>query len=241
MKTAALSDIGKLRKDNQDSYFAITNKKGVYFLCVADGMGGHKAGDVASRYAVNELRSYFSIWDETNFFKSTNEIKSVISNINSSLFKMAQDNEEYEGMGTTLTICITDGSSGHIFHVGDSRAYIINESRIRKLTKDHSLVQYMVDTGQITSEEAKTHPNKNVITRSIGTDEDINVDFYKFEFLPNDRLLLCSDGLYDSISEEEIKNIVSSARNLNSAARKLIEAANKGGGKDNITAVMFEC
>lgn len=241
MKTAALSDTGKVRKDNQDSYFAIHSKNGIYFLCVADGMGGHKAGDVASRYTATELKSYFSIWDENNFFKSTREIKNVISTVNASLYKMALSKKEYEGMGTTLTLCITDGNSGHIFHVGDSRAYLISESRIRRLTKDHSLVQYMIDTGQITKEEARNHPNKNVITRCVGTEADVDIDFYKFELNPKDRVLLCSDGLYDMISDDEIKNIVNDSRTANAAVKKLVETANANGGSDNITAVLFEC
>ncbi len=241
MKTAALSDRGKVRKDNQDSFFTMRSGKGMYFLCVADGMGGHKAGDVASRCAVNELKSYFSIWDELDFFKSTKQVKDVIETVNTTIYKMSRENEAYEGMGTTLTLCITDGNSGHIFHVGDSRAYLINTDKIRKLTKDHSLVQYMVDTGQITKEQARNHPNKNVITRCIGTDKDVDIDFYKFELMPKDRLLLCSDGLTDGLSEEEIREIVCGARTVNAAAKNLIEAANAGGGRDNITAVLFEC
>ena len=242
MKLAALSDIGKVRADNQDSFMAMRNRDGLVFLCVADGMGGHKAGDVASRVTVRELKSYFSMWENTNFFKSTKEISDMISQINDNVYRLSCENPEYEGMGTTLTLCVTNGESAHVYHVGDSRTYVINkDGDIRRITKDHSLVQYMVDTGQITAAEARKHPNRNVITRCIGTEDDVKVDFFKFELLPGDTVMLCTDGLTDGLTDSELAYIIHGSENADDACRKLVDAANERGGRDNITVVLMEC
>ncbi len=240
MRSAGLTHTGMVRKENQDAFINKHEPNGMFVLAVADGMGGHKAGDVASACTVRELDSYFSIWGKGDYFKKTAEIKNLIKHINRNLYYMSNQSPDYDGMGTTLTLLIANGKKAHIFHVGDSRAYLIDKN-ITQITKDHSLVQFMLDSGQISKEEAADHPNKNVITRAMGTDEDIEVDIYEIALSQGDRILLCSDGLTDELADDDLKNAVKEEKSLRKAVFRLVEMANAKGGHDNVTALLFEC
>lgn len=239
MKSVGKTHLGLVRKNNQDNYLSQKNKNGFYILAVADGLGGHNAGEVASDYAVDELAGYFNIWEECDFIKDAQEIEQYIKSINTEIYNMSQRSENLSGMGTTLTLVVTNGADAVFFHVGDSRAYLIND-KITQITKDHSLVQYLIDQGQITVEEGLHHPQKNIITRALGTDEHVEVDVLKIKIKPADKLLLCSDGLTNNVDDEKIYEIIKSSA-IDQAADLLIREANINGGSDNITVVLYEC
>jgi len=226
-----------VRKNNQDSFLSHQNKNQYCMFAVADGLGGHNAGEVASNYAVDELKGYFTIWEESDFIKDSQDIEDFIKNINTEIYNMSLHSEKLSGMGTTLTLAVTNGSDVHLYHVGDSRAYLIGSS-ISQITKDHSLVQYMIDQGQITPEEGLHHPQKNIITRALGTDAEVDIDFIKIKLNDTDKLLLCSDGLTNNVTDEKIFEIIE-ANSLENAVDLLIEEANNNGGNDNITVVLF--
>jgi len=238
MKCAYGSNVGSLRTVNQDAYLAATIKnidRISYVFAVADGLGGHRSGEVASKTAVDFIKNNLS--RIRNYFDSE-EMMSFVKDINLELKTIGDDEPARLGMATTLTMCIVDGNQLCICHVGDSRAYSITDEKIVRLTKDHSLVQILVDEGKITQEEAEIHPQKNVITRALGTDSSVNVDFYRYVIEPDAIYLLCSDGLFNMVSDNNIKAIVLE-NNLEDAAKKLIDLANINGGKDNITVVLF--
>ena len=238
MKCAYGSNVGSLRTVNQDAYLAATIKnidRISYVFAVADGLGGHRSGEVASKTAVDFIKNNLS--RIRNYFDSE-EMMSFVKDINLELKTIGDDEPARLGMATTLTMCIVDGNQLCICHVGDSRAYSITDEKIVRLTKDHSLVQILVDEGKITQEEAEIHPQKNVITRALGTDNSVNVDFYRYHIEPDAIYLLCSDGLFNMVSDNNIKAIVLE-NTLEDAAKKLIDLANINGGKDNITVVLF--
>ncbi|MBC3804733.1 Stp1/IreP family PP2C-type Ser/Thr phosphatase [Acetobacterium fimetarium] len=238
MKCAYGSNVGSLRTVNQDAYLAATIKnidRISYVFAVADGLGGHRSGEVASKTAVDFIKNNLS--RIRNYFDSE-EMMSFVKDINLELKTIGDDEPARLGMATTLTMCIVDGNQLCICHVGDSRAYSITDEKIVRLTKDHSLVQILVDEGKITQEEAEIHPQKNVITRALGTDNSVNVDFYRYYIEPDAIYLLCSDGLFNMVSDNNIKAIVLE-NTLEDAAKKLIDLANINGGKDNITVVLF--
>ncbi len=238
MKSVGKTNRGMVRKNNQDNYLNQTTKSGLYIVAVADGLGGHKAGEVASAFAVEELAQYFSLWGEENIFKHIDDVEACILDINAHIKNISENTPECAGMGTTLTVCITNGRDGVVLHVGDSRAYLINDA-IRQITKDHSLVQFMIDQGQITYEESLTHPQKNIITRALGTEDGLEIDRYRLSVKPKDVILLCTDGLTNTLSDAEIFDIVKSSP-LERARDALINAANERGGSDNITVVLLE-
>lgn len=238
MKCAYGSNVGIQRKINQDAYLAATIKNAdriSYVFAVADGLGGHRSGEIASQMAVDFIKNNLS--RISNYFDSE-EMMAFVNDINQELKKIGDGEPARLGMATTLTMCILDANDLCICHVGDSRAYAITDSVITRLTKDHSLVQILVDEGKITPEEAEIHPQKNVITRALGTDTSVNVDFYNYPIDPNSTYLVCSDGLFNMVSDHDIKKLVNE-NNLEDAAKLLIDSANKNGGRDNITVVLF--
>ena len=238
MKCAYGSNVGLLRKVNQDAYLAATIKnidRISYVFAVADGLGGHLSGEIASKTAVDFIKNNLS--KICNYFDSE-EMMSFVNDINQELKKIGDDEPARLGMATTLTMCILDGNDLCICHVGDSRAYIITKDEITRLTKDHSLVQILIDEGKITQEEAEIHPQKNVITRALGTDNSVKVDFYRYEINPDAIYLICSDGLFNMLSDYEIQTIVNE-NSLEDSAKMLIDSANENGGNDNITVVLF--
>ena len=229
--------IGKVRRNNQDS-FLVLNAEKYFILVVADGLGGHNAGEVASQYVVDSIKQYFEKSQIEHSQIKKADIDRLIDEINSSLYKMAENDESMSGMGTTLTMCITNGKTANIFNIGDSRVYLIGEN-LSQITKDHSLVQYMIDIDEITEEEALTHPKKNVITRAVGTQPSVYADHYLVNLQKGEKLLLCSDGLTNNVEAEDIERIIKS-NDTQSSVDNLINQANENGGSDNSTVVVFE-
>jgi PPM family protein phosphatase len=228
-----LTDVGRVREANEDAYFV-----GTAVVAVADGMGGHLAGEVASATALEPVRAL----DGTHFDDGADAIEALrdaVVRANDTVSQMAEDDPAYRGMGTTLTAAIIEGRRVHLAHVGDSRAYLLRSGRFSQLTDDHTLVQHLVDEGQITPQEAATHPQRSIITRAIGVSREIEVDTVSLELDPGDQLLLCSDGLTGVISDDDIAAELSQGDDADAVLARLVEAANRGGGPDNITAVLL--
>lgn len=233
--------IGMVRSNNEDAFY-VPPKNGDYpeLFIVADGMGGHRGGEVASQMAVKEVSDYIN----ARFSKDFNEdlIKAMINDsimeANRKILMAAMDHEEWAGMGTTITLAFFFGKKIFIGHVGDSRAYMIRNNTITQLTRDHSLVWQLMEEGRLTLDETRTHPMKNVITRALGTDKVLEPDFLEYDLKKNDIIVLCSDGLTNMLEDDEIKNIVC-GQELETAAEMLIHAANLHGGIDNITVELI--
>ncbi|MBC8590459.1 Stp1/IreP family PP2C-type Ser/Thr phosphatase [Wansuia hejianensis] len=241
MEIAALTDVGLARENNQDSFFASANSEFPLFI-IADGMGGHKAGEKASSMAVDIIKNKFSLMiREFDVKKDINLlIKSSIKKANEKIYLKSLERLEYQGMGTTITLAYILDNYIYIGNVGDSRAYYISKDEILQITEDHSLVNELVKNGSITNEEAKTHPQKNVITRAVGTSNNVKIDTYKYKYEMGDFLLLCSDGLTNMVDEMEILNIINGSNSLVDACQRLISMAKNNGGFDNITVVAIK-
>jgi len=241
VKALFKTDTGRIRLNNEDNGGTFVNKDGQYLAIVADGMGGHLAGEVASGMTISLLKD---LWEQTDGFKTAeqaeNWLKSSIVQVNKSLFEHSLTNKECEGMGTTIEAVIATDNFTSIAHVGDSRCYILNESGFKQLTDDHTLVNELVRTGTITKEAAEHHPRKNVILRALGTEQDVKIDTKTIIFEEGDYLLLCSDGLSNKVSEEEMVDTLQSEISLEEKASRLIELANEYGGEDNITLIILE-
>jgi len=238
-----ISDVGKAREKNEDSYTIIEDDK-FLILSVADGMGGHKAGDRASQIASETIKKFFSKEKNTLWRKETDEIellKLIFKECNNKIFTTATEIKEYHGMGTTLTVCIINKDNKKIFvgNVGDSRCYIINtlKNEINKITKDHSLVEEMIKNEEISREEAFNHPKKNIITRALGLDKKVDVDIFCNEINIKDILLLCTDGLTNHVKDNEIKELI--LEKNKKSLDFLVEEVNKRGGSDNTTIIML--
>jgi PPM family protein phosphatase len=223
------TDTGRQRHANEDSYFARSP-----MFAVADGMGGAQAGEVASRIAAGAFESGARAGTPPE-----SQLEAIALNANREIHDLAQRDSSTAGMGTTLTAAMVAGDVVALGHVGDSRAYVLRDGQLKRLTKDHSLVEELRRQGRLTEEEAEEHPQRSIITRALGPEPDVNVDTMTFPAKAGDVFLLCSDGLTTMVSDEEIRRILSEARTLRSAVNKLIDAANSGGGRDNITAVAF--
>lgn len=240
MITSTITDVGLIRENNQDSYFASSEKDFPLFI-VADGMGGHKAGEVASQLAVETIREKLEsvIEDLTDEEAIKYNINKAILAANEKIYKTSLENPDCKGMGTTLTLAYIYDSKIILAHVGDSRAYIIRD-KMEQITEDHSLVNELIKNGSITPEEALKHPQKNMITRALGTSSSIIVDFYVVDYVTNDIMLICSDGLSNMISEKEMFMIIKNEEDLNLATKRLVLRAKDNGGKDNITAILIK-
>ena len=204
---------------------------------VADGMGGHNAGDFASRCVVRTIKEYIEQSQEQNPIKL---IQEAIQVSNARLLEEASKQMELIGMGTTVVVTTISGHYAYTANVGDSRMYLIADDQIRQITKDHSLVEEMVRLGQITKEEARKHPDKNIITRAVGASRKVDVDFFDEKLNPDSILLMCSDGLSNMVEDEEILRIVTGDGSLEERAQMLVKTANDHGGKDNIAVVLIE-
>lgn len=239
MKISAVTDIGMKRQSNQDAYAAGELPAGGFYAVVCDGMGGHAGGNVASELAVKRISGEL----KKNFRKnmSVSSIKNVIESAvvlaNLDVFDSANENEELSGMGTTAVVAVFSSDSCVVGNVGDSRCYHVSEGNITQITRDHSLVQEMVDAGLITKDDAERHPRKNIITRALGIAEDVETDFFDLTFAQGDRLLLCSDGLTNNADDMKIRDIIDES-DFDCCAQNLIDFANSNGGSDNITAVV---
>jgi serine/threonine protein phosphatase PrpC len=232
LRTAHLTHPGRKRRHNEDSYVHQPP-----LFAIADGMGGAKAGEVASGIAVEalQLRPDLSGDDEAY-------VVDLIQEANRRVYARANEDAEASGMGTTMTVALVDDANGRVTfgHVGDSRAYRVRDDELEQLTDDHSLVGELIRSGKLTREEAEVHPQRSVITRALGTDPSVDVDTFVVETQPGDIFLLCSDGLSGMVSDTAILNIVrDNRRDLPAAAKALVAAANRGGGDDNITVVVF--
>ncbi len=245
VKAVVLSDLGNIRNNNEDVGLfyriadeEITREKG-YLLIVADGMGGHNAGEVASRIAAETIsKEYFKQNGTASIEKN---LYRAFHTANKKIFDMASSQKAYHGMGTTCTAFVITGDTVYYAHVGDSRGYFLKNNSITRVTEDHTYVQELVNKGEITYKEADTHPKRNILTNAMGTKPELRIDTGKCEnaFETNDRLMLCSDGLYDYLRENEISEILVS-KPLQEAAEYMIQESKKRGGHDNLTVVLAE-
>ena len=240
MKSQALTDIGSKRKINQDSIFATDMPIGQLpnLYIVADGMGGHKAGDYASKECVEVMTTYIKEYEEIGTPISILEGAVIEANI--SIHKDSISDIQLEGMGTTVVAATIVDNMLYVANVGDSRLYYVEDGNLIQLTQDHSLVEEMVKRGEITESDARMHPNKNIITRALGSSDKVMVDFFEIEADKIDRVLLCSDGLTNMVDDTEILDVVVANKGVDKAASLLVEKANKYGGKDNISVVLID-
>jgi len=239
LKTFSITDIGRRRKLNQDYVFSSEMPVGPLnnLFLVADGMGGHNAGDYASRYTIETIvEEIGKATDESQVAVLENAIKSA----NVKIRKKAEEEAELNGMGTTVVAATISDDKLCVANVGDSRLYIINNREIKQITRDHSLVEEMIRMGGLKREAARTHPDKNIITRAIGAQDDVVVDFFEVKLNKDDVVLMCSDGLSNMIEDEEIRMIMQGQRDVVEKAESLVKAANNNGGKDNIAVVLVE-
>jgi protein phosphatase len=224
------SDTGRRRRRNEDNYVVAPP-----LFAVADGMGGAQAGEVASRLAASALEG-----EDSDGLRGLERIDALIQEANRRIYDRASTDPAASGMGTTMTVALVEEMTVAIGHVGDSRAYLVRGEQMEQLTDDHSLVNELLKSGRLSEEEAHVHPQRSVITRAVGTDPDVDVDGFTIEAEEDDVFLLCSDGLTDMVSDEEILELVHSHRDdLDKAVKALVTAANRRGGEDNITAVAF--
>lgn len=239
LKTFSMTDIGRRRKLNQD--YVYTSEKPIGNLpnvfIVADGMGGHNAGDYASKVTVETIVSEIAVCGEENPVRILDR---AIEAANRAIYRKSCESWELEGMGTTVVAATFLGSSMQVANVGDSRLYVINNREIRQITRDHSLVEEMVRIGGIARTEARSHPDKNIITRAVGVKDTVEPDYFTVELSEGDVVLMCSDGLTNMLEDEEIRMILSGARDIVEKAQALVGAANENGGKDNITVILIE-
>jgi hypothetical protein len=231
------TDRGRVRTDNQDAYFAGKITDDSVFAVVCDGMGGANAGNVASELAVRHISEYVirSYRDGMDMTDTEKTLKNAIVSANISLYDKAVNNTELAGMGTTAVAAFVKDGTAVIAHVGDSRIYLVN-GEIKQLTRDHSVVQSLIESGKITPEDAKVHPRKNVITRALGAEENVAVDSDCLNLSNGDTLLLCSDGLTNFLDDKDILTVFQN-NDISAVAERLVEEANKNGGGDNITVV----
>lgn len=227
----ARTDVGRVREGNEDSYLVQDP-----IFVVADGMGGHLAGEVASQTAVKVIADMA----RSEAPEGDGALASYIKKANREIYDLAAADPEKSGMGTTCTLVHLDGSTAHLAHVGDSRAYLLRDGQLSQLTEDHTLVERMVREGRIRREEAAHHPQRSVITRALGIDDDVEVDEIDIEVVDGDRLLICSDGLSSMLSTDAIASVLQSGRDAQRTADVLIEEANTAGGEDNITVVVLD-
>ncbi len=227
---AALTDAGRKRRRNEDSFVAEPP-----LFAVADGMGGAQAGEVASRLAAAAFREFH----EADDLDPEQRLAAIIQEANRRIFERAQTDTQSSGMGTTITASLVGEDQLSIGHVGDSRAYRIRGDALEQLTEDHSLVADLVRSGRLSREEADMHPQRSVITRALGTDPEVDVDTFTIDVEPDDLFLLCSDGLTTMVEDDRIFAVVRDAKSLEHAARSLVKEANRRGGEDNVTVVLF--
>lgn len=239
MRIGAVTDVGKQRRLNEDSYFVYRNENLLGGM-VADGMGGQNAGEVASAMATQIIKEYIinSFNPDMDGMEVGEMVRRAFLKANDKIYEYSKTDSELDGMGTTSTLAIIYRDKIISAHVGDSRAYLIDGGEIRQITKDHSYVQELLSRGEITKEFANRHPAKNYITRAVGADDILKVDINISDY-HGETVLLCSDGLTNMLSDEQISEIIGENENLQQGAEALVRLANKKGGLDNITVVVF--
>ena len=238
MKACALTDTGRVRTANQDYVYASVEPVGSLpnLFVVADGMGGHQAGDYASRYIVENLVSYLQYTENSQIVPLLRE---AILKVNTMLYHEAKEKPEFSGMGTTLVAAVADENTLYEANVGDSRLYLVRD-RIRQVTRDHSYVEELVSLGRLERGSKDYKDKKNIITRAVGTEDKLLVDFFEVGLEPGDYILMCSDGLSNMLEDAEMEEIIGSDLELQEKAEKLITVANDNGGKDNIAVVLVD-
>ncbi len=242
MELYVISDRGRVRETNED-FAAAAKIAGCGVFVLADGMGGAHAGEVASKTAGVLIMEYIKKRLQKNMSpgKIFSMLRGAVNRANIDVYTMAQTDKNLSGMGTTAEACVIAGNTAYVAHVGDSRVYKISPpGKIYCVTRDHSLVEHMVEIGAISPEEAKTHPQRNVITRAVGTDKTVEADTYAVSIKNGDRLLICSDGLTNMLTDGEILKLAASG-SCEESARKLVRDANSAGGYDNISVILAEC
>lgn len=242
MQYAVLSDIGKKRTLNEDRAAVFTLPNGLMLAAIADGMGGHQAGDFASSTALFLLEEEFMKLEASSFVSReewAEWLMETVLYVNRTLYNYATKHKELEGMGTTLEAVLIHEHGCYGAHIGDSRVYQINEAGIVQLTTDHSYVKVLLDSGEITEQEAEVHPQRNWIMKALGSERSVDPDCYTLGLESASYLLICSDGLSNKVSDEKIKEIVLASGSLKEKVRELVEMANQLGGEDNISVILL--
>lgn len=228
MEASARTDVGLVRAVNEDNYLL-----GDVLFAVADGLGGHEAGEIASKMAVNMLEEY-SLSSEEN---PADRLREAFREINAAIYRRSTGDQSCEGMGTTLTALLIQDGTAYIGHVGDSRAYLVRNDVMYQLTEDHSVVSELVRMGMLTKSEAKVHPQRNLLTRAMGTLPTVDIEVVDTKVEPGDRYILCTDGLSGAIEDSRILDVVVSEKTPPAVVDELINLANQNGGYDNVTVV----
>lgn len=239
MRFAAISDIGKVRKVNEDSFYIPESEDKIKLFLIADGIGGQNHGKLAGMMTVESVVR--NIYKDSDNSDKKAMLNKAIKIANNKIIEHANENDEFKGMGSTLIALLLEGETAYITHAGDSRCYMVRNNVISQITVDNSYVEYLLQKGVISAEEAKNHPQKNLIIKAIGMESDLELDFEIIETKPGDIFLLCSDGLTSMVSDEDILHIIiKRKKDLQKAVEDLIKAAKVAGGKDNITAILAE-
>ena len=239
MKYNYLTDPGKVRERNEDSVIIVENASGEVLMCVCDGMGGHKNGEVASSIAITHISKRFkSISSVGNKDDAINWIQSTVSEANVEIFKYVKEHPESAGMGTTVVLAILTSRFLLFGNIGDSSGYVIKNKKLHKVTIDHTLVNLLVKSGELTEEEAKEHPRKNVLMRALGATPTVEIDIFNVE-LGVDGIMLCSDGLTNMLNETQIVKVLNSDATIDEKLEKLIFKCNNRGGNDNISVALL--
>jgi len=243
LRFEVLTDIGKKRTVNEDSAAVYTLPNGIMLAVIADGMGGHLGGDYASSTAVRVLGEQFMELDSSQFEvegKWAQWLQEAVIYVNDLLYKHANENEAYKGMGTTLEAALIRGRSCIISHTGDSRVYAIDAQGVRQVTRDHSYVNALLDSGEITEQEAAVHPQRNWIMKAVGSEKRIVPDLYSLELEDDMYMLICTDGLSNKVNQQLMSDIVLSTAALSKKTEKLVDLANEMGGEDNISVILID-
>ena len=235
MKSFYLTDAGKVRTHNEDSVIIVKNKDGDYLMAVADGMGGHSAGEVASSIAISYLgKSFNETFSNMEKVKAVNWLRDSVLDINDLIFSYVKDHPESRGMGSTLVVAIVTKNYILFGNIGDSSGFVIKDSHLHKVTYDHTLVNLLLKAGELTEEEAKDHPKKNVLMKALGANDPIDIDVFDCD-LDISSILLCSDGLTNMLDQEQIEKVLLSDLDIEDKVIKLIRKSNNRGGTDNIS------
>ena len=236
-----LTDKGRVRDTNEDSARAVTNAYGNVFLIVADGMGGHQKGEYASQELVNHLaKSFLNLEEEFKSIKVAKKwLNKVVCEANLKIYKKAQSAEEYKGMGTTLSACLIIKNTLITAQVGDSRIYRLNDKELEQITIDQTYVNYLINTKKLSAEEANAHPDRHKLTNAVGTKEKLNVDIQVYQY-NKEKLLLCSDGLYNNVPVKDLHSILKGNDSLDKKCLQLIAFGNANGGTDNMAVIIWE-
>lgn len=241
MKAQFFTDRGLVRAHNEDAGGTFYNQADQLLAVVADGMGGHKAGNIASNMAVSIIKEK---WEQNKRCKVPEQaehwLASIIAEVNEAIYDGASSVEAYKGMGTTAVIVISTHDFVTVAHIGDSRCYLLNENGFSQITEDHSLVNELLRTGQITKNDAGQHPRKNVVLKALGTEEQTDADIKSLSWERGNKLLLCSDGLSDKVIDDDLLELLQLEKSIKTVGQKMIELANENGGEDNISLIIVD-